>query len=339
MNLKHYAQSVIESLLEKKDAKSPYFCSKECRATNILGKSFGDLKVIYRDGHTKVTCECKCGNIATYHKSRLKSHSKCKDCLKESSSNSVSKQLFSFIKYYAIKRNLSFTVTREHILDLYKQQSGKCYYSGVDIRFAKNRRDEDHGGRSASLDRVDSTIGYDEGNLKWVHKNINLMKWDIPENEFLRYIKKIVEFDKKFIAMECYNIKHHSCFKGIGEISKSYWNTVKAGASSRKLDFEIKMNDAWELYNKQGGVCYYSGIPIRFDHSYRRRAQTASIDRLDSSKGYVKGNIVICHKDINRMKRQSSEYYFLVLCKQIYDHMNLKECIIPSTHDKETVLE
>src|SRR5690606_10398755 len=121
-----------------------------------------------------------------------------------------------FIKYYAVKRNLSFTVTKEYLDNLYKLQNGKCYYSGSDIKFATTKRGEESGERSASLDRTDSNIGYEENNVKWVHKNINLLKWSIEEQQFLSYIKCIVEFQKKFIPIKTEQFNHHKFFKGVG---------------------------------------------------------------------------------------------------------------------------
>lgn len=318
-----------KGFIRRKTAKAPYFCSNKCRITNILGKDFGDLKVIYREGK-KVACQCKCGNIIYKKRYELKSDSKCKDCVKKNNTINISGQLVYFIKYYALKRGLSFNITKDYMLDLYQQQCGKCYYTGMDIKFAKDRRDEERKGRSASLDRINSKIGYEIGNIRWLHKDINLMKWHFSENDFLYYIKSIIEFPKSFIPIEYNKVNYNPNFRGVGDISGAYFTSVKKGASTRKLDFEINMDYVWDIYKSQGGVCYYSGIPIQFTPSYKRKNQTASIDRIDSSKGYINGNIVICHKNINLMKRHWSEYFFLILCQRIYDHMNLKECIIPS---------
>ena len=42
-----------------------------------------------------------------------------------------------------------------------------------------------------------------------------------------------------------------------------------------------------------------------------------SVDRIDSSKGYIIDNIRWIHKDINVMKNSFSDEYFTYLCKLI----------------------
>jgi hypothetical protein len=51
---------------------------------------------------------------------------------------------------------------------------------------------------------------------------------------------------------------------------------------------------------------------------------TASIDRIDSSKGYILGNIQWVHKDVNFMKRTYSQEYFVKMCKLITENCEIK---------------
>jgi len=38
---------------------------------------------------------------------------------------------------------------------------------------------------AGSLDRIDSGLGYDLGNIQWVHKNVNQMKWTLSQAAFI----------------------------------------------------------------------------------------------------------------------------------------------------------
>jgi hypothetical protein len=38
---------------------------------------------------------------------------------------------------------------------------------------------------------IDSSKGYIEGNIQWVHKDINNMKWDFTQEEFINYCKLV----------------------------------------------------------------------------------------------------------------------------------------------------
>ena len=48
--------------------------------------------------------------------------------------------------------------------------------------------------------------------------------------------------------------------------------------------------------------------------------QTASVDRVDNTKGYVTTNIQWVHKDINYMKQEYPQDYFKQLCKLVTEH-------------------
>ena len=101
----------------------------------------------------------------------------------------------------------------------------------------------------------------------------------------------------------------------MGLLPKTYFSSLQRGASGTKgrkaLEFSITLEYLWELYQKQDGRCAYTNMPITF------KAHTASVDRIDSSLGYVEGNIQWLHKDINMMKRHYSEEYFKKLCNLV----------------------
>jgi hypothetical protein len=101
----------------------------------------------------------------------------------------ISSSFLSNFKRGAKKRNLEFTVTIEDLDRVWESQNGKCVYSGVPLVIGSKRNEQ-----TASLDRIDSSIGYVVGNVQFVHKDINCMKWDFPEEKFLRLIKEIYEF-------------------------------------------------------------------------------------------------------------------------------------------------
>jgi hypothetical protein len=114
---------------------------------------------------------------------------------------------------------------------------------------------------------------------------------------------------------------HNAAWKGYGEISGSYWKVIRAGARSRKLSFEITIESAWEKFLSQGRKCAFTGIGLNFVNHYCKDCvqQTASLDRIDSSKGYVSGNIQWVHKRINIMKMQLLPDDFIFWCSAVSD--------------------
>jgi len=120
---------------------------------------------------------------------------------------------------------------------------------------------------------------------------------------------------KSYTSCSCQQAKKgnsHSSWTGYEEISGTYFTTIKSGATLRKLLFKITIEDIWKLFLKQNRKCAFSGRILYFGDN-----QTASLDRIDSSKGYTLDNIQWVHTDINIMKNNYSDEYFIEICKEI----------------------
>lgn len=109
------------------------------------------------------------------------------------------------------------------------------------------------------------------------------------------------------------------------ELSMTYFTGIICGARYRNLEFNITLDYLYDLFIKQDNKCAISGIPIILDKSYgnvKRGCviQTASLDRIDSTQGYIEGNVQWVHKDINRMKWELNQSYFIEICKKITEH-------------------
>ncbi len=105
----------------------------------------------------------------------------------------IPKRIFSGIRLRAKKRGIDFNITIEQAANLFKEQQGKCALTGLEIVLRPQRERE---ATTASLDRIDSSKGYRIGNIQWVHKWVNLMKWDFTQNEFITLCKEVAEHNK-----------------------------------------------------------------------------------------------------------------------------------------------
>jgi len=114
--------------------------------------------------------------------------------------------------------------------------------------------------------------------------------------------------------------KNNKTWKGFGDISGGYWSRLRCLAGYRNLKFKIKIKDVWELYKFQNGLCALTDLPICLSENEGHK-RTASLDRIDSSKGYVKDNIQWVHKDINRIKSNLHQDRFVELCLLIEKHI------------------
>lgn len=106
---------------------------------------------------------------------------------------------------------------------------------------------------------------------------------------------------------------------GVGRLSGSKWSSYKSGARHRGIAFNITKEEAWAKYEAQAGCCALTNWPIDF-HIREGTETTASLDRIDSSKGYTLDNVQWVHKDVNRMKQSFSEERLLELCRAVVGH-------------------
>jgi len=120
------------------------------------------------------------------------------------------------------------------------------------------------------------------------------------------------------------------CWLGLGDMSKNLWNHVVRNARIRDIEVSIEMQDAWDLFQTQGGRCALTGVllvihaPCRKTRGARERHGstniTASLDRIDSTKGYEAGNVQWVHKVVNIMKSDHSDAEFVEWCRAVAAH-------------------
>lgn len=112
--------------------------------------------------------------------------------------------------------------------------------------------------------------------------------------------------------------------KHVGDLSPAYFRRCKDSSLERHHVFSVSMKYVWDTYIKQKGRCAITGVPIKFIADNNHGGfQTASIDRIDSKKGYVKGNIQIVHKTINVIKWTLTMEEFEYWITMVYKHKKL----------------
>ena len=96
-------------------------------------------------------------------------------------------------------------------------------------------------------------------------------------------------------------------------------------SKKRCKEFTLKIEDLKYIWEKQQGICPYSGVQLKL-RTYLTKVDnlmtTASLDRIDSSLGYVVGNIQFVSISINFMKHTMSHQDTLKLCELISKNYN-----------------
>lgn len=119
--------------------------------------------------------------------------------------------------------------------------------------------------------------------------------------------------------------------KTVGLLGSAFFFEIKGNANMRGLDFNITMNYLWDLFVKQHGLCALSGLVLTLNdetidnNKPDRKKVSASVDRIDSSKGYIEGNVQWVHKWVNLMKGAMSDEQFIGVCNVISKYNAHKE--------------
>jgi hypothetical protein len=90
-------------------------------------------------------------------------------------------KIFSRLKNGAKQRNIDVTITIEDIYTQYIKQHKQCAFTGVPLEF----------GLDASVDRINSQEGYHVWNIQIVHKTLNMMKKDMPNDLFISWCRMV----------------------------------------------------------------------------------------------------------------------------------------------------
>lgn len=155
--------------------------------------------------HRHAKCRCKCGHenfirIDSLIRNINKSCLKCSVFTKRKWHKSVgdfSRSHYNEIKQQAKARKLNFNISQEFLWYLFLKQNKKCKISGLDITLS-NKLINNHADRiniSASVDRINSNLGYTEDNVQWVHKYVNIMKGALSDETFISMCNIISKYN------------------------------------------------------------------------------------------------------------------------------------------------
>ena len=105
---------------------------------------------------------------------------------------SLSGKYWGRINRHARLRDIPVEITIEDAWHKFVEQDGICALSGLEITLYRKIKTQ-----TGSLDRIDSKKAYTIDNIQWVHKDINKMKSNLPEDRLLFLCEQIVAYCTK----------------------------------------------------------------------------------------------------------------------------------------------
>lgn len=183
--------------------------------------------------------------------------------------------------------NRTFPRTAEYFTDRGKYGlSSYCIKCTLEV--AKKSKIKNRTRKGEYKPRFKNLITYVEG-VKY--KRCNICHTDYPAtNEFYDANNK----GQGSLQPKCKNCRQDYNHK----YSKTHWHKVLIRnsiqvAARKNLAFDIDGKYLEDLMESQNGKCYWTGVNLVPSDKQKYPLQP-SVDRLDCSKGYIKGNIVLC---------------------------------------------
>ena len=174
---------------------------------------------------------------------------------------------------------------------------------------------------------LNSIIKKEQSNKYWENIRIinkltcRICNCEKPLNDFNklgeRWEKECTACNKNRKTREVYNrLENGSLEYNLQHLMKGITRRTKDNNDER---LNINLEYLKEIYNEQKGFCKYSGRTMTFKiHCLNH----ISVDRIDNTKWYEKGNIALCCSFVNKMKNDITLDEFKLFIKDINNTLN-----------------
>ena len=119
-------------------------------------------------------------------------------------------------------------------------------------------------------------------------------------------------------CIKCLNAKRAENLKT--DIARKLYNNSQHSYNTRKniTGYNLTVEYIQELLDNQNYKCYYTNTDLKIGS----KLTNPTLDRIDSNKGCIKGNVVICTEMANIMKNDLTTEEFKEQIKLLYNNMN-----------------
>ena len=210
--------------------------------------------------------------------------------------------LFSSARKRARERNLEFNITEQDVKYLL-DNTPVCPLRKVNFERGSNGIRTYN---SITLDRIDSTKGYIKDNIQIISYKANLVKNNIDLSLFKIIVEKLKTYKVKEHAID--NLTRNIILENRKSQNKYRTNflenhllsSANKRAKRKNIEFNIDedyLKSIWPLDNR----CPILGTKFIIGDGYMSPC-SATIDRIDNDKGYIKNNIMIISAKVNVVK-------------------------------------
>lgn len=117
-------------------------------------------------------------------------------------------------------------------------------------------------------------------------------------------------------CLSCIQTEHSNA----GKVKAWFYQNAIKGAEARNIKFDLSQEELEDLWARSEGKCALTGLPLIMSRTYREAEHTASLDRIDSTDYYHKGNVQFVHSKINLFKFNWTQKEFIEMCRLVTDY-------------------
>ena len=256
----------------------------------------------------------------------------------------IRRDIFSPFRYHlrvmkksAKRRKQECPVTLADLKLLWEKQKGICPYTGWKLVLLPCTTDYESTSLTtnrASVDRIDSSQGYTTDNIQFVAVIANFAKMAFAEEDLINFCQEVYKYRNldldNFIYRDVASCISTNLFSGNrrDEYSpfRQHFKLARRRVKTHGRECTITLEYLKELWEKQGARCPYSGWELDNPETtahwdeYQLHPKRASLDRIDSSIGYVPGNVQFVSVIANFGKRDFPEEKLLEFCQAVVDY-------------------
>jgi hypothetical protein len=241
------------------------------------------------------------------------------------------------MKKSAKHRKNECNVTLEQLNNLWNKQKGICPYTGWELIILPSTTQyetTDLTINRASVDRIDSSLGYLLDNIHFVAVIANFAKNSFTEQELLDFCFSVYQ----------YRVLGINNNQSVGEKSqpklsakprrdeyspfRRHLISARRRANSANRECTITLEYLKNIWENQGDRCIYTGWlldnPECTNYDNPLHPKRASLDRIDSGLGYIPGNVQFICAMANYAKRDFPEAAFLEFCQAVVEFHDTK---------------
>lgn len=143
-------------------------------------------------------------------------------------------------------------------------------------------------------------------------------------------MKNCIQCNKEFIVSKvnpkvhkfCSNACKCASYRPVTKLKQNRWTAMATGSRRRDVNSELTKEILAQLFEYQQGKCALTGFDLELGIGTGQiysdnHLKTASVDRIDSSKGYTLDNVRLVCRQANMMKSILTDEQLVIWCEAI----------------------